>query len=75
MNKALELVIEKVKSLPEERQRYVAEVLDRLVSDTDDLYELTDDEERRIQEGLDDLDAGRIASEADVRAVFDKYIK
>lgn len=75
MNKALELVIEKVKSLPEERQRYVAEVLDRLVSDTDDLYELTDDEERRIQEGLDDLDAGQIASEADVRAVFDKYIK
>ena len=75
MNKALELVIEKVKSLPEERQRYVAEVLDRLVSDTDDLYKLTDDEERRIQEGLDDLDAGQIASEADVRAVFDKYIK
>ena len=75
MDKLLERAIEKVKALPEDRQRYAAEVLEHIAASSDDFYVLTEEEERLIDEGLDDLDAGRIASEAEVRAVFDKYIK
>ena len=75
MDKLLERAIEKVKALPEGRQRYAAEVLEHIAASSDDFYVLTEEEERLIDEGLDDLDAGRIASEAEVRAVFDKYIK
>jgi hypothetical protein len=73
MNKALEVVINKVKALPDIRQREAAEILDLFVSsqDSDEVYVLSEEEERLIQEALDD--PRPMASEAEVRAVFDKY--
>jgi hypothetical protein len=73
MIRALETAIEKVKALPEERQRYLAEVLEVLAGTENDVYPLSDEEERLVQEGLDQLDRGEHATEAEVRAVFDKY--
>ena len=73
MNKALQAIIEKVKSLPEERQRYAAEVLEQIVASNDELYEMTEEEERLVQEALDDPRPP--ASEAEVRTVFDKYLR
>lgn len=73
MIKVLENAIEKVKTLSEERQRYAAEVLEQIAAAGDGVYRLSDEERRLVREGLDQLDRGEVASEAEVRAVFDKY--
>ena len=72
MIKVLEDAIEKVKALPVERQELAAELLEQL-SVTDTVYPLTDAERLAVREGLAELDRGERASEAAVRAVFDKY--
>lgn len=73
MIKVLEQAIEKVKSLSEERQRYAAEMLERIAAAGDEVYQLTDEERRRVREGLDDLDAGRIVPEAEMAAFWDRH--
>ena len=73
MIKVLEQAIEKIKKLPRERQEYAAEVLEQIAEAREDVYVLSDEERRLVREGLDELDQGEIASEAEVRAVFDKY--
>jgi hypothetical protein len=73
MIKVLEQAIEKVKTLSKERQEYAAEVLEQIAAAGEAVYSLSDDERRQIQEGLAELDRGEAASEADTRAVLDKY--
>jgi predicted transcriptional regulator len=73
MIKALEEAIEKVKALSEERQAYAAEVLEQIAAAGDEVYRLSDEERRLVREGLAELDRGEVASEEEVRAVFDKY--
>ncbi len=76
MIKALERAIEKIKTLSEERQQYAAQVLEEIAEFGDDeVYRLSDEERRLVREGLVELDRGEVASEAEVRAVFDKYRK
>ncbi len=76
MIKALEKAIEKIKTLSAERQQYAAEVLEEIAEFGDDeVYRLSDEERRLVREGLAELDRGEVASEAEVRAVFDKYRK
>lgn len=73
MIKVLEQAIEKVKTLSEERQRQAAQVLEQIAAAGDDVYHLSDEERRLVREGLDELDRGEVASDDQVRAVFDKY--
>jgi hypothetical protein len=73
MIKALEKAIEKVKALSKERQEYAAEVLEQIASAGDKVRPLSDEERKLVREGLAELDRGDAASEAEVRAVFDKY--
>jgi len=73
MIKALEQAVEKVKKLSEERQEYAAAVLEQIAEAGDEIYSLTDEERRLVREGLDQLDRGDVATDAEVRAVFDKY--
>jgi hypothetical protein len=73
MIKALEQAIEKVKALSEERQRFAADLLEQIAAVGDHVYRLTEEERQLVRAGLDDLDRGEIASEAEVRTVFDKY--
>ncbi len=73
MIKALEQAIEKVKALSKERQEYAAELLEQIAQGDDAVYRLGDEERRLVREGLAELDRGEAASEAEVRAVFDKY--
>ena len=73
MIKALEQAVEKVKKLSEERQEYAAAVLEQIAEAGDGIYTLTDEERRLVREGLDQLDRGDVATDAEVRAVFDKY--
>lgn len=73
MSKVLENAVAKVKTLSEDRQRYAAEVLEQIAAAGDDVYQLSDEEHRLVREGLDELNHGEVASEAQVRAVFDKH--
>jgi hypothetical protein len=73
MMKVLEQAIEKVRKLPKERQEYAAELLEQIAEASDAVYVLSDEESRLVREGLDELDRGEVASDAEVRAVFDKY--
>ena len=73
MTKVLEQAVEKVKKLSKERQEYAAEVLERIAEAGDGVHILTDEERRLVREGLDELDRGETATDAEVRAVFDKY--
>jgi predicted transcriptional regulator len=73
MIKVLEQAIEKIRRLPRERQEYAAEILEQIAEFGDDVYFLSDEERRLVREGLDELDRGEVASEAEVRAVFDRY--
>lgn len=73
--KALEQAVEKVKKLSQERQEYAAEVLEQIAEGGDAVYSLSDEERRLVREGLAELDRGEYATDAEVRAVFDRYRK
>jgi predicted transcriptional regulator len=75
MIKVLEQAIEKVKALSREQQEYAAAVLEQIAASDDEPYRLTDEERRLVDEGLAELDRGEVASDSEVRAVFDKYRK
>ena len=72
MIKVLSNAIDKIMALPEDRQRYAAELLEQIAAG-DGVYELSDEERRLVHEGLAELDRGEVATEEQVRAVFDKY--
>jgi predicted transcriptional regulator len=73
MIKVLEDAIEKVKTLSEERQRYAARVLEQIAGAGDDVYQLSDEERRLVREGIADLDAGRIVSDADMEDFWRRH--
>lgn len=73
MIKVLEQAIEKVKALTPERQRYAAEMLEQIADTGSDIYVLSDEERRLVDVGLAELDRGEAATNAEVRAVYDKY--
>ena len=66
MIKVLEEAIEKVRTLPTDRQAYAARMLEEIAADTADEYRLSEDERRLIQEAIDEFDRGETASEADI---------
>jgi hypothetical protein len=72
MIKVLEQAIEKVRKLPKQ-QECAAEVLEQIAEAGEAVYVLSDEERQLVREALDELDRGEVASEAEVRAVFDKY--
>ena len=72
MIKVLEDAIEKIKTLPEERQRYAAHVLEQ-IAEAGGRYELSEEERRAVREGLADLDAGRIVSDAEMDAFWRRH--
>jgi predicted transcriptional regulator len=73
MIKVLEQAIEKVRGLSEDRQRYAAEVLEQFAAAESDIYRLSELERELIREGLAGLDRGEVATEAQVREVFDRF--
>ena len=73
MSKALENAVAKVKTMSEERQRYATEVLEGIVAAGDGVYELSETEAKLVDEALAELNQGLVASDDEVRAVFDKY--
>ena len=72
MVKAQELVIEKARKLPSDRQEYLASVIDEIIADNGAIYEMSDEEIALVDAGLADLDAGRIVSDADMAAFWNR---
>jgi predicted transcriptional regulator len=72
MIKVLEQAIEKVKTLSEERQQQAAHLLEQFAAAGDGVYQLTDEERRLVREGIDDLDAGRVVSGADMEKFWNR---
>ena len=73
MVKALELAIERVRKLPADRQEFLASVLDEYAADSDAVHSLTAHERALVEDGLADLDAGRIVSDADMAAFWNRH--
>jgi len=72
MIKVLREAIEKVQSLSEERQAYAAHVLEQIASTGEGPYRLSEAERRAVGEGLADLDAGRVVSNADMATFWNR---
>lgn len=60
--------IEHLKKLPEGRQEVFAEMI---LHEGEAVYELSDAEKAAIEEGLADIEAGRVVTEADFLAKLD----
>jgi hypothetical protein len=73
VNKHLNEAIERVKTLPDDRQREAAEILLDFVEDQDRDVHLTQEQIAEIERRLSD-DEG-FASEEEVRAVIDRLTK
>jgi predicted transcriptional regulator len=72
MNKVLEQAIDRVKALSDERQLYAARVLEQIAEAGNDVHRLVPEERRLVREGLDDLDAGRVVSDADMASFWNR---
>jgi predicted transcriptional regulator len=69
----LEILLERVSTWPEEAQdEFVKSVAD-IESKHLGVYRLSDEERDAVRRGLADMRAGRLASDAEVAAVFNRY--
>jgi predicted transcriptional regulator len=69
----LEILLERVSTWPEEAQdEFVKSVAD-IESKHLGLYRLSDEERDAVRRGLADMREGRLASDAEVAAVFSRY--
>jgi hypothetical protein len=69
----LEILLERVSTWPEEaKDEFVRSVAD-IESKHLGVYRLSDEERDAVRRGLADMRAGRLASDADVAAVFNRY--
>jgi hypothetical protein len=72
MTKVLEDAIEKVRRLPEDRQAYVAEVLEQIAAAGSDLFIIPDDHRAAVLEGLAQAERGEFATEEEMAALWKK---
>lgn len=76
MSDALDRAMQKVRSLPSADQELAAELLEDFAAEPrGEIYQLSAEEEQLIDEGLAELDRGEVASQAEVDAVFARYIR
>jgi predicted transcriptional regulator len=69
----LEILLERVSTWPEEAQdEFVKSVVD-IESKHLGVYRLSDEERDAVRRGLADMREGRLASDAEVAAVFNRY--
>lgn len=72
MTKVLEDVIEKVRRLPEDRQAYVAEVLEQIVANDGDLFVVPDEHRAAVLDGLEQAERGEFATDQEMAALWKK---
>ena len=72
MTKVLEDAIEKVRRLPEDRQAYVAEVLEQIAAAGSDLFVVPEEQRAAVLEGLEQAERGEFASDEEMAALWKK---
>jgi hypothetical protein len=72
MTKVLEDAIEKVRQLPEDRQAYVAEVLEQIAAAGSDLFIIPDAHRAAVLEGLGQAERGEFATDEEMAALWKK---
>jgi predicted transcriptional regulator len=72
MNKALEDAIEKVRKLPEDRQAYVAEILEQIAAAGSNLFVVPEAHRSGVLEGLAQADRGEYVSDGEMTALWKK---
>jgi len=73
MTKVLEDAIEKVRRLPEDRQAYVAEVLEQIAAAGSDVFTVPEEHRAAVLEGLGQADRGEFASDEEMAELWKKY--
>jgi predicted transcriptional regulator len=72
MTRVLDDVIEKVRKLPEDRQAYVAEVLEQIIAAGGDLFTVPEDHRAAVLEGLEQAERGEIVNDDEMAALWKK---
>lgn len=72
MMKALEDAIEKIRNLPQERQAYVAEVLEQIAASGSDIFAVPEDHRTAVLEGLAQAESGEFISDDEMAALWKK---
>jgi len=73
MIKVLEEAIEKVKKLPEDRQVYVAEVLEQIAAAGSDVFDVPGEHRAAVVEGLGQAERGEFACDEEMAALCAVY--
>ncbi|NJM29232.1 MAG: hypothetical protein HC855_03100 [Rhizobiales bacterium] len=63
-------LIERAESWPEEARTLLLHAAETIERSFADVYVLSTDERKAIEEGLDDIRHGRIAGDAEIEAIF-----
>jgi predicted transcriptional regulator len=72
MMKILEDAIEKVRRLPEERQAYVAEVLEQIAAAGSDMFTVPEEHRAAVLEGLEQAERGEFMNDDEMTALWKK---
>jgi predicted transcriptional regulator len=72
MMKVLEEAIEKLRRLPEDRQAYVAEVLEQIVAADGNLFVVPEEHRAAVLEGFAEAERGDFASDEEMAALWTK---
>jgi predicted transcriptional regulator len=72
MIKALENAIEKVRKLPEDRQAYVAEILEQIADAESGLFVVPDSHRAAVLQGLEQAERGEFVSDEDMAVLWKK---
>ncbi len=73
MNAKLKDIIERADTWPEEAQEEAIQFLLALEQEYAEPYELSDEDRKAIDRGLEDMRQGRFATDEQVAAVFNRY--
>ena len=73
MNKKLETLLERIEAWPDDAQAELVDSILAIESKHLGVYRLTDDERAAVRRGLEEMRAGKFASDEEVAAVFDRY--
>jgi truncated hemoglobin YjbI len=72
MMKVLEDAIDKVRKLPEERQAYIAEVLEQIAAAGSEPFTIPEQHRAAVLEGLAEADRGEFVDDDEMAALWKK---
>jgi hypothetical protein len=73
MNKRLETLLERVAAWPEEAQDELMQSIVEIEARHTGIYRLSEEERAAVRRGLREMREGKLATDEQVAAVFDRY--